>query len=51
MGETWGLVAGCRALLTVASSSGAQMEVDYTEKLNFSDDEENQTGKDKADSW
>lgn len=30
---------------------GAQMEVDYTEKLNFSDDEENQTSKDKRESW
>lgn len=31
--------------------SGAQMEVDYTEKLNFSDDEENQASKDKRDWW
>lgn len=31
--------------------SGAQMEVDYTEKLNFSDDEENHTAKDKGDNW
>lgn len=31
--------------------SGAQMEVDYTEKLNFSDDEENQSTKDKVDNW
>lgn len=30
---------------------GAQMEVDYTEKLNFSDDEENHTAKDKGDNW
>lgn len=30
-------------------NSGAQMEVDYTEKLNFSDDEENQASKDKRD--
>lgn len=30
---------------------GAQMEVDYTEKLNFSDDEENQASKDKRDWW
>lgn len=27
------------------------MEVDYTEKLNFSDDEENQASKDKRDWW
>lgn len=27
------------------------MEVDYTEKLNFSDDEENQAAKDKRDNW
>lgn len=27
------------------------MEVDYTEKLNFSDDEENQAAKDKRDWW
>lgn len=27
------------------------MEVDYTEKLNFSDDEENQASKDKGDWW
>lgn len=27
------------------------MEVDYTEKLNFSDDEENHTPKDKGDNW
>ncbi|XP_068599150.1 protein PRRC2C [Brachionichthys hirsutus] len=31
--------------------AGAQMEVDYTEKLNFSDDEENQNTKDKRESW
>ncbi|XP_024141802.1 protein PRRC2C [Oryzias melastigma] len=31
--------------------AGAQMEVDYTEKLNFSDDEENQSTKDKVDNW
>lgn len=31
--------------------SGAQMEVDYTEKLNFSDDEENQAAKDKGENW
>uniref|UniRef100_A0A8C4TJY7 BAT2 N-terminal domain-containing protein n=1 Tax=Erpetoichthys calabaricus TaxID=27687 RepID=A0A8C4TJY7_ERPCA len=31
--------------------AGAQMEVDYTEKLNFSDDEENQASKEKGDSW
>lgn len=30
---------------------GAQMEVDYTEKLNFSDDEENQAAKDKRENW
>lgn len=30
---------------------GAQMEVDYTEKLNFSDDEENQGSKDKRENW
>lgn len=30
---------------------GAQMEVDYTEKLNFSDDEENHSAKDKGDNW
>ncbi|KAM4575620.1 protein PRRC2C isoform 1-T1 [Fundulus diaphanus] len=30
--------------------AGAQMEVDYTEKLNFSDDEENQAAKDK-ENW
>ncbi|XP_035379832.1 protein PRRC2C isoform X1 [Electrophorus electricus] len=29
--------------------AGAQMEVDYTEKLNFSDDEENHTAKEKGD--
>ncbi|CAG14035.1 unnamed protein product, partial [Tetraodon nigroviridis] len=29
--------------------AGAQMEADYTEKLNFSDDEENQASKDKRD--
>lgn len=27
------------------------MEVDYTEKLNFSDDEENQAAKDKGENW
>lgn len=27
------------------------MEVDYTEKLNFSDDEENQGSKEKRDWW
>lgn len=27
------------------------MEVDYTEKLNFSDDEENQGAKEKRDNW
>lgn len=27
------------------------MEVDYTEKLNFSDDEENQAAKDKRENW
>uniref|UniRef100_A0A1A8J888 Proline-rich coiled-coil 2C n=1 Tax=Nothobranchius kuhntae TaxID=321403 RepID=A0A1A8J888_NOTKU len=31
--------------------AGAQMEVDYTEKLNFSDDEENQAAKGKGDNW
>ncbi|KAL7888098.1 hypothetical protein AOLI_G00030720 [Acnodon oligacanthus] len=31
--------------------AGAQMEVDYTEKLNFSDDEENHTTKEKGDNW
>ncbi|KAM9831336.1 LOW QUALITY PROTEIN: protein PRRC2C [Neosynchiropus ocellatus] len=31
--------------------AGAQMEVDYTEKLNFSDDEENHAAKDKGESW
>ncbi|KAK2907636.1 protein PRRC2C isoform X2 [Channa argus] len=31
--------------------AGAQMEVDYTEKLNFSDDEENQASKDKGENW
>ncbi|XP_041133967.1 protein PRRC2C-like isoform X3 [Polyodon spathula] len=31
--------------------AGAQMEVDYTEKLNFSDDEDNQANKDKGDNW
>ncbi|MFT7801549.1 protein PRRC2C isoform X1 [Arapaima gigas] len=31
--------------------AGAQMEVDYTEKLNFSDDEESQSGKEKAETW
>ncbi|XP_017284274.1 protein PRRC2C isoform X1 [Kryptolebias marmoratus] len=31
--------------------AGAQMEVDYTEKLNFSDDEENQAAKDKGENW
>nr|XP_021329034.1 protein PRRC2C isoform X2 [Danio rerio] len=31
--------------------AGAQMEVDYTEKLNFSDDEENHSAKEKADNW
>lgn len=30
---------------------GAQMEVDYTEKLNFSDDEENQAAKEKGENW
>jgi len=30
---------------------GAQMEVDYTEKLNFSDDEENHSAKEKGDGW
>lgn len=30
---------------------GAQMEVDYTEKLNFSDDEDNHAAKEKGDSW
>ncbi|XP_055020539.1 protein PRRC2C isoform X2 [Boleophthalmus pectinirostris] len=30
--------------------AGAQMEVDYTEKLNFSDDDENQS-KDKGENW
>lgn len=30
---------------------GAQMEVDYTEKLNFSDDEENQAAKEKRENW
>lgn len=32
-------------------NSGAQMEVDYTEKLNFSDDEENQAAKEKGENW
>lgn len=27
------------------------MEVDYTEKLNFSDDDENQASKDKGENW
>lgn len=27
------------------------MEVDYSEKLNFSDDEENQGAKEKRDNW
>lgn len=27
------------------------MEVDYTEKLNFSDDEENQAAKEKRENW
>lgn len=27
------------------------MEVDYTEKLNFSDDEENQAAKEKGENW
>lgn len=27
------------------------MEVDYTEKLNFSDDEENHGAKEKGDNW
>lgn len=27
------------------------MEVDYTEKLNFSDDEENQGAKEKRENW
>ncbi|KAK1896388.1 Protein PRRC2C [Dissostichus eleginoides] len=31
--------------------AGAQMEVDYTEKLNFSDDEENQANKEKRENW
>lgn len=31
--------------------TGAQMEVDYSEKLNFSDDEENQGAKEKRDNW
>uniref|UniRef100_A0A8C4GG22 Proline-rich coiled-coil 2C n=1 Tax=Dicentrarchus labrax TaxID=13489 RepID=A0A8C4GG22_DICLA len=31
--------------------AGAQMEVDYTEKLNFSDDEENQAAKEKRENW
>ncbi|XP_023809774.1 protein PRRC2C isoform X3 [Oryzias latipes] len=31
--------------------AGAQMEVDYTEKLNFSDDEENHAAKEKAENW
>ncbi|XP_042175776.1 protein PRRC2C isoform X4 [Oncorhynchus tshawytscha] len=31
--------------------AGAQMEVDYTEKLNFSDDEENQAAKEKGENW
>ncbi|XP_062858216.1 protein PRRC2C [Trichomycterus rosablanca] len=31
--------------------AGAQMEVDYTEKLNFSDDEENHAAKEKGDNW
>lgn len=31
--------------------AGAQMEVDYTEKLNFSDDDENQASKDKGENW
>ncbi|XP_051511184.1 protein PRRC2C-like isoform X2 [Myxocyprinus asiaticus] len=31
--------------------AGAQMEVDYTEKLNFSDDEENHSAKEKGDNW
>lgn len=35
----------------VLCHSGAQMEVDYTEKLNFSDDEENQAAKDKGENW
>lgn len=30
---------------------GAQMEVDYTEKLNFSDDEEHQAAKEKGENW
>ncbi|XP_051952248.1 protein PRRC2C-like [Xyrauchen texanus] len=31
--------------------AGAQMEVDYSEKLNFSDDEENHSAKEKGDNW
>uniref|UniRef100_A0A671MEQ2 Protein PRRC2C-like n=1 Tax=Sinocyclocheilus anshuiensis TaxID=1608454 RepID=A0A671MEQ2_9TELE len=31
--------------------AGAQMEVDYTEKLNFSDDEENHSAKEKGNNW
>ncbi|KAM6921826.1 LOW QUALITY PROTEIN: protein PRRC2C [Xenentodon cancila] len=31
--------------------AGAQMEVDYTEKLNFSDDEENHAAKEKGENW
>nr|XP_061834231.1 protein PRRC2C isoform X1 [Nerophis lumbriciformis] len=31
--------------------AGAQMEVDYTEKLNFSDDEENHANKEKGENW
>ncbi|XP_060722698.1 protein PRRC2C isoform X1 [Tachysurus vachellii] len=31
--------------------AGAQMEVDYTEKLNFSDDEDNHAAKEKGDNW
>lgn len=27
------------------------MEVDYTEKLNFSDDEDNHAAKEKGDNW
>lgn len=38
-------------VLQLSLFSGAQMEVDYTEKLNFSDDEENQGAKEKRDSW
>lgn len=50
--------SGLSSVVTAAAHSisslvspGAQMEVDYTEKLNFSDDEENQAAKEKRDNW